>query len=262
MGVISLDKKTARLQQIQALIKQQGSLTIGAVSREMGVSEMTVRRDVKNLEPGLGISIINGVLFYQAPNGARDEEYELSSETDRHSAEKERIGRMAAGMIEPDDIIIIDGGTTTEKMVPHIPESLPLTALCYGYNILFELQKKPNISLIVAGGYYHRGTSMFESASGIELIKQTRANKVFLSCAGAHESLGFTHAQSHETLTVQTAIASSHKKIMLADSSKFGVLRPSFFAQLSDMDVIITDSGISGEWRDILNEAGAELHIV
>lgn len=102
---------------------------------------------------------------------------------------------------------------------------------------------------------------MFESPEGISLIKKTRATKVFVSAAGVHENLGVTCSNNYEVLTKQAIINSSLEKILLVDSSKFGVVKSAYFADLDDFDTIITDDGISNEWKEIIHTKGIKLII-
>ena len=261
-----MDKKNVRAAKMLDILRAARTLTIAEMSKALACSEMTVRRCLKSLPAEYPVKMINGVIFYDDQTAMLgndlDAEYEVSVETVRYNTEKERIGRFAAAMVEDGDIIIIDGGTTTEKMIAPIDESNNVTALCYNYNILVELHKKPNMSIILAGGYYHTSTSMFESDSGIDLINQLRANKLFLSCAGVHQRLGLTNAKLHESPTVQAAIASSLQRILLVDSNKFGLIRPAYIAPLSDIDTVITDSALSPEWQRIIKDAGISLHLV
>ena len=96
--------------------------------------------------------------------------YELSDEKLVNEEKKIRIGKAAAAMIEPGDIIIIDTGTTTEKLVRYIDDDLAITVLCYNANTMFEMLKKKSSNILFAGGVYHANTQMFESPEGINLI--------------------------------------------------------------------------------------------
>jgi len=254
-----MGNRADRINQMTNILRETRTLKISEMAERLGCSDMTIRRDLKNISSDVPLRVVNGVIFVDIP---MDASYEISSETIKHDEKKKRIGKFAATLLEPNDIIIIDGGTTTEKMIPHIDESLGITALCYNYNILTELHKKTGIILIVAGGYYHPSTAMFESPSGIQMISEVRANKLFLSCAGVHERLGLTSAQNHEATTIQTAIASSLYRILLTDSSKFGMIRPAYTAPLSDIDVIVTDDGLPEEWRKIIKSLGIKLYLV
>ena len=103
---------------------------------------------------------------------------------------------------------------------------------------------------------------MFESSEGINIIKEHRATKYFFSASGIHEHLGMTCSYAFEVLTKRAGLASSVCKILLADSSKFGIITTSYFAKLNEADIIITDTGISGEWKKTIEDMGIELYIV
>src|SRR5690606_3879851 len=97
---------------------------------------------------------------------------------------------------------------------------------------------------------------MFESAEGVSLIQRIRANKMFVSASGIHKELGITCANNYEVVTKRSALNSSYTKILLADSSKFGTIKQGYFAQLNDIDIIVTDNELSNNWRQFITEQG------
>jgi DeoR family deoxyribose operon repressor len=139
---------------------------------------------------------------------------------------------------------------------------MPLTIICYTLNILFNVYENKNWKLVFPGGYFHNNTLMFESLEGIGIIKRIRANKAFISAAGVSEKLGVTCATDYEKETKRAVIESSDKKILLVDSTKFGKIKISHFADLTDFNIIITDTGISKEFVNIIKNIGIKLYIV
>lgn len=259
-----MSNKSDRINKIVSVLRIHSNITIKELAQLLHVSEMTIRRDVTGLQKTGMVKKVNGLLLY-IPEKSRttmNDEYNLTEEMIRRNYEKDQIGRFAASLVEPDDIIIIDSGTTTEMMAQYILDNLNITVLCYSTNILFKLYTRRGFDFIFPGGYYHPNTQMFEFPGGIDLIKQVRANKVFLSAAGIHEKLGLTYSNSYEVPTGRAILESSLQKILLADSSKFGVIRQAYFAQLDEIDIVITDEGISDEWRKIINDHGITLHVV
>jgi len=127
---------------------------------------------------------------------------------------------------------------------------------------LSQLYKQENLNIIIAGGYYHKRDFMFECKEAVDLIKRLRASKMFVSASGIHEKLGLTCAYPHEIATKRASIDSALKKILIADSSKFGQVRPGHFAQLAEMDEIITDSDLTKEWQERIAIQGIVLHLV
>jgi DeoR family deoxyribose operon repressor len=102
---------------------------------------------------------------------------------------------------------------------------------------------------------------MFESPEGLEMIRNFRATKAFISASGVSSQFGVTCMNSYERETKKVMIQSSRRKILLVDSSKFEVIRSDYFAELSDFDEIITDDGISSEYTGIIRDLGITLRI-
>ncbi len=245
------NRKNKRQQDLLTIIEAQGMLSVRAIAAMLNVSEMTVRRDLEKLRGDRG-----------EPTGEQTGQYSLLEAIEHSNQQKEEIGKYAASLVEPNDVIIIDTGSTTVRILPYLPENMNLTVLCYNANILMELRHKPGIQLLFCGGNYHLNTEMFESEEGIEFIRRIRANKAFLSAAGIHSKLGVTCANTYEVATKRAVIASSSQRILVADSSKFGRLRPAYFCDLDDIDMIVTDHSLREDWRDELKRRKISLYAV
>jgi DeoR family transcriptional regulator, deoxyribose operon repressor len=257
-------KKEARINRLVDLLKARNILPISELSNQLEVSEMTIRRDLAVLKMNHIARNVGGNAVYNPSHdlAVSEHDYNLYDETEKKNLQKYHIGRYAAAMIEKDDIIIIDTGTTTEKIAPHIPNNLNITVLSYNTNILMSLYHKTGINLLFAGGYFHSKTQMFESPEGIDFIRGIRAKKVFISAAGVHRELGITCVNSYEVATKQAVLKSSLHKILVADSSKFDKIRPAYFCNLTDLTAVITDREISSEWKEHIESSGVALHIV
>ena len=105
-------------------------------------------------------------------------------------------------------------------------------------------------------------TQLFAGEDGVNFIRSIRANKLFISAAGIHEDLGISCANSYEVPIKRAILQSAKQHILVADSSKFGVVRSAYFCDLEDIDIVITDTGLSPEWRNILQERGVTLYQV
>lgn len=259
-----MSKKLKRLNELVSFLKENNGASTKTLAEMFNVSEMTIRRDLNVLKKHNIVNLVRGAAIYN--NGdflpVDNSKYELFTEKDKQANEKYRIGKKAVSLIEPNDVIIIDTGTTTEYVAKLLPDNLPVTVICYTANVLVEIYKKPLVKIIFAGGYYHRNSQMFESPEGIQLIKRTCATKFFVSAAGISKQLGVTCVNQYETENKLASIRSALTKILLADSTKFGKVRPSYFAQLSDFDIIITDSGISQDWIDFIKSLDITLYVV
>lgn len=259
-----MSKKLDRVNKLISIIKEKNGATVKELAVLLNVSEMTIRRDLEILKANNIVNNVYGATIYNPSNTKNNinKTYSLATAKATNDEEKSRIGKYAASLIEENDVVIIDSGSTTEELAKNIHNSANATILCYNINIVNSLVDKSNIKLIFAGGYYHPNTQMFESPEGISLIQGTRASKVFVSAAGIHEKLGITCATNYESPTKNAIIHSAIKPILLADSSKFGIVKSSYFASLQDFQVVITDTGLSSGWADYISKLGIELVLV
>lgn len=253
--------KNARIKTIIDTLRFKNAVTIKELTKKLNVSEMTIRRDLTLLENDNIVELIpGGAIFKITRDAERDsEKYLIYHEETRRAREKLRIGQKAASLVETNDTIILDVGSTVEHIAKFIREDTPVTILCYALNILVEIYRKENCNPILAGGYLHENTLMFESPEGIGLINRTRADKGFMSAAGIHETLGVTCANPYEVETKKAAIGSSKTKILSVDSTKFGKTKIGYFADINEFDIIITDTEITDEYRDVITSLGIEL---
>lgn len=262
--MIRLGKKELRINRLIELLHANGRLSIKDAATLLQVSEMTIRRDLSAVESSQLIRNVNGILIsYQNPTSQyTDKEYDLLHEGTIQNEAKQLIGKFAAQLVCPQDFVIFDTGSTTEQIISYIPAELNFGALCFNRNILDQLSRHANAEIAFAGGYYHKATQMFTSEEGVQFIQNIRANKVFVSAAGIHESLGISCANSYEVPTKRVILKSAKQHILVADSSKFGVVRSSYFCDLDDIDVVVTDNGLPPEWISLLRGRGITLHIV
>lgn len=256
-----MKKRDLRINRSIDIMRDRNGATVKEIAQALAVSEMTVRRDIELLRVNNIVSVNHGVVFFNPDAEKTDvnSKYHIIHEQGVNDEEKDRIGRMAAKLIEPGDTIIIDAGTTTEKLARYIPLNCPITVLCYTLNTLNEVNKKNVRTLLFGGGYYHYNSQMFESEESIHLIKRTRANKVFLAASGVSDKLGLTCANLYEVSSKASAIESSVKRILLVDYSKFGNVESAFFSALETIDVVVTDSNVPTEWLDLLTKHNIEV---
>jgi DeoR family deoxyribose operon repressor len=249
-----MHNKLGRINQMIDVLRERNGASIRDLAQEFMVSEMTIRRDLEQLRQDNVISLVHGAAIYKS--------YNLDLEKGVNNSEKERIGKAAAQRIKPEDTIIIDIGTTTEQLARFIPQNFSITALCFTMNSLIEVYRKNVKSFIMGGGSYHTDTQLFESPETIELIHRTRATKFFVSTAGINRKMELTTVNFYEVGVKQACIQYSDQKILLADSTKFDQVKPAYFAHLNDIDVVITDSGITEDWVRTLEGMNIEVEIV
>jgi DeoR family deoxyribose operon repressor len=262
-----MNKKTKRLNQLTALLRSQGTVQVNSLARELAVSEMTVRRDLNELASDNIVERSHGRATFLKNESMQIYEnieniYSLASARTTMNEEKDRIARYAATLVEDGDVIILDNGSTTDKLPKYLPTGIDLTVVCYNLNIVIKLPQKDNIKIILAGGYFHPSDQLFESAENVRFLKTIRAHKLFIAASGVHQTLGMTCAHQYEVEVKKAVLESSLKKILVADSSKFGTVKTVFFSPMDELDMIITDTGLSAEWAELIRNKGIELVVV
>jgi len=255
--------KLERIDIIMQTLRTSKASTVQDLAHLLQVSHMTIRRDLATLEKQEQIRILYGGIILTAAGEAESNEscYSLIAADAKFPEQKKRIGQLAASLIEHEDTLIIDAGSTAEYFAKCLPEDRDYTVLGYALNIISETVRRKNIRTMFSGGIFHENTLMFESPEGLEMISRYRATKAFITASGVNFRFGVTCMNPYERETKKAAIQSSMKKILLADSSKFGTIRSDYFAELSDFDEIITDDGINDEYIEIIKKLGITLRI-
>ena len=229
----------------------------------MDVSHMTIRRDLEVLKEHNLVDIFHGgVILKDDSKQAKQHPYSLSYANTQMNQEKKHIAVKAAAFIKSQDTIILDTGSTIEFFARSLPDDLPMTVICFTLNSLVHVSKLEKTDIIFPGGYFHENTLMFESREGIKLIASHPASTSFVSASGVSLEMGVSCSNEYERKTKYAIMKSADKKILLADSSKFNRVRSIHFAQLTDFDAIISDTGIPDEYRDYCKTHGIELILV
>lgn len=261
-GTHDMSKTETRRDGILELVRRERAVGLADIAQNMDVSYMTVRRDLKVMEEKSLLSVINGVAVWNADSPLADNRrYSLADAGTQMVEEKDRIGRLAASLIENNDTIIIDTGSTAEFLARHIPGDKHITIICYTINTLVEVYRHPNCQIVFPGGYFHNNSLMFECPEGIALIKRNRATKAFITASGVCPDLGVTCDNHYESPVKRTIIESSQQRILLFDSSKLNRVRIAHFAELNEFGTIITDSGIPKSFHKLAKDRGIELLI-
>ena len=259
-----MNKLNDRREKIISLLKTSNILSIKALAKILSVSTMTVRRDLEFLaEQNIVQFYHGGAVFnpHYLEKVTNPNDYYLQQQTLLHKEEKTLIAEKAAELLVPQETIMLDSGTTIYYLARVLPESKNLTVISWSLNVIEELIRKPQNNILVQGGIYHPETQMFENIQGMDMIKNSRASKTFISAGGFHSSLGITCPFHYEVETKRAAIKYSIERILLIDSSKFGKVCSAHMTDVSEFHVIITDSGIPPEYEEFIRNSGVRLII-
>ncbi|MCI0756951.1 DeoR family transcriptional regulator [Teichococcus vastitatis] len=249
-------RRRSRLAQLQDMLRQGGPTRLGDAAAALGVSSMTLRRDLART--GQPFSLLGGHVV-PLGDGPSRRGYALEREQDSHAAAKRQAARRAASLVEEGDTLFIDCGTTMPHLVEALPPGLFLTVACYALNIAQLLSRRPQTQLVLLGGVFHPASATFASDEALASLRRLRINKAFLSAGGVHATRGVTCTNFNEVPVKQAAIASAAQSVLVVDSSKLGRLKPAFFAPVSAFERIVTSPLERPEAATPLLRAGSRL---
>ncbi|RDW22133.1 DeoR family transcriptional regulator [Oceanobacillus arenosus] len=208
---------------------------ISDLAKEMNVSEITVRRDLKQLEDSGYIELKYGGL---ATIIDTTKETSMNNRNILFVDQKKQIASTAVSLIEEGDIIFIDSGSTTQLIFEQYP-NIESTIFTNGIsNINIAIERKMNVTVI--GGDLKHETMAMVGPLAIEALSKIYFDKVFLGTNAIDPEYGITNADKNESLLKRLSIKNSRKAFVLANSSKFDKVSPFKFAEIDDV-TIITD---------------------
>ena len=234
-------QKSDRVRALAKALDDHGVIHLREAVALLGVSEMTVRRDVA-ANPEL-FTYLGGHIVNAAKLPASGATYVLETEESHFAQAKSLACAAAARLIAPNDTVFVDCGTTLALIGRYIPRDLHATIICYSLNVAEAVRRMDNIRLILLGGVYVPSSDSFTGNESLEALRHMGINKALISAGGVDEARGVSCWNFHEVPIKQAAMASAVERHLVVDSSKFGQLRAVRFAQVSDFDSVISEQG-------------------
>ncbi len=230
---------THRKQQILSVLKKNGQVVAKEISLEMGVSEDTIRRDLRELAQEGLLQRVHGGALPASPAMADFAGRELL----RHEA-KVAIAIAAAGMIQPGQLVILDGGTTAREIARHLPHELKATVATHSPTIALELIHHPGIEVILIGGRLFKHSVVSVGAAAIEAIGQIRADTFFMGVTGVHHQTGLTTGDYEEAAVKRALSHAAAETIVLASAEKLNAASPYKIVGFEEVTGLITERSV------------------
>ena len=252
-----------RRSEILEYLSHSSTVKVADLSDSLGVSEVSIRRDLQRLEE-LG-------LLKRVHGGAVSTSQELhgsaiSNRFQRNHEKKERIGRAAAELVCPGERLILDSGSTTVHVARGICSYLPntgnLTIMTASLPVVREAGNCPGVHLILLGGIYLPGYEILVGPQTIEQLKGLHADKMFVGTDGITHSHGLTTANVLEAEVDRAMVSAATEVIVVSDSSKIGLIGLVTILPLANIHKLITDSEAPPDFVASLREMGIEVILV
>ena len=239
-------------------LNREGFVSVAELSKELNVTMVTIRKDLKMLE--------NRKLLFRSHGSATPTSPYVTDRPVNEKRlvmveEKKKIALKAASMVEEDDAIIIGSGTTVAELARSIPMSQKATVLTSAINVTLALIDHLDIEIVQLGGVIRKSSSSAVGHYAEEMLGNFSCSKLFLSVDGISPDFGLTTSnmmEAHLNVKMMNAV---QKVIVLADSSKFGRKGFGKICDIEDIDMVITDAGIADLHLKRLEEMGIEVLI-
>jgi DeoR/GlpR family transcriptional regulator of sugar metabolism len=246
-----------RQSRLQELLANRGMADLDTLAIELGVSQSTVRRDVEQLEQKGLVTRTHGGVIWTGDRNSPARPYAFDQRMAYQIETKRQIARAAKALVQPGETVLIDGGTTTFYLAEEL-QGLPLQIVTNSLPIANLFLNDENVELIVSGGLVYPRYGVLLGPTAEHVLGQIHTKTMFLSVAGIND--GSLYNQNLLLVQAERSMMSqSQQVVLLADSTKFGQQALAKLCELNEIDVVVSDSGLSTVHREQIEKAGCEL---
>jgi len=258
-------KPLNRADQILRELRKKGSISLDELIEELGTSAASVRRDLAKLEgKGLvrrthgGVTLVEPLLYEPFRYDS------LFQNREQHrTTEKRRIGIAAAELIQENETIGFTAGTTTTHVARNLRNRHNIRVITSAINIAMELSNCPGLKTFVTGGFVQwAGSFSLVGHAAITSLNDVYMDRVFVSVCGIDLARGITVIEPEEGLTFRAMIHQAKQTIVVADSSKIGIVTPALICPISNVQMLITDTRATDKVIAPFIEQGIEVQRV
>lgn len=255
----SFNKSTvSRRAKILEELEFKGEVLVRELSKMFKISEVTIRNDLYQLEKqNMLIRARGGAIKIKYHMMGADSS--LSDKQKEFQKEKQLITKEAIKLIEDGDTIVLDSGTTTSEIAKNLEGFKNLTIITNALNIAIILSEYEGFNIFMPGGFLRKKSLSLVGVLANENFEKFYCDKLFLGVDGFDTTHGLSTPDSEEAHLNQIMTKIAKKVIVVTDSRKFDRRRFAYIGPISDVDVVITDSGIKEEDKMRLEKNGVEV---
>lgn len=247
-----------RKQAILERLQKTGRVYVADLSRELCISEVTIRKDLKELEERGSLRRVHG-----GASKITKVAMELSLEEMQkiNVDEKRAIAREAYRFISDNDVVLLDASTTCREIAYLLRDGdrKGITVITTALHIACELVPCEHLEVVQVGGNIRRTVLTTMGPIATETIRGLHVDKAFIGVNGIDIKVGYTTQNLMEGELKRVMIHSASQSFVVADSSKLGLLKLSVICGVADVDYLIIDSGLDGAGAEALERTGVEL---
>ena len=225
---------TQRKQLILRRLSSDGQVVAKALAEELGTSEDTIRRDLRELAHDGRLQRVHGGALPASAATA-----DLPARAQVSPADKVALGRAGAAMVRPGQLVILDGGTTALQVARHLADDLHATVVTHSPTVAIELSRHPRLDIIMLGGRLFRHSMVNVGASVVEAAARFRADLYFMGVTGVHPEAGLSTGDDEEAAVKRALHARAAETVVLASHEKLMAASPFVVAPLSELTTLV-----------------------
>lgn len=232
-----------------------GRIIAKTLAAELGLSEDTIRRDLRELAAAGRLQRVHGGALPTA-----SAEADLVARATIASASKRAVGRTAAALVEPDQVIIVDGGTTALQLVAHLPPERPLTVVTHSPPVAVALARHPAVRVVMIGGQLYRHSMVNVGASAIEAMSHVRADCFFMGVTGIDAEAGLSTGDLEEAHVKRALSRRAAETVVLASAEKLNVASSYIVMPLEEATGVALDGEAPAAFVASMRQAGLDVY--
>jgi DeoR/GlpR family transcriptional regulator of sugar metabolism len=234
-------------------VRERGAVRVSDLTRELNVSDMTVRRDLDQLAKQGLVDKVHGGATVPGRNSTDEPGFETKSARER--TEKDAIATLATTLVRPGFAVGLSAGTTTWTLAHRLLEVAGITVVTNSVQIasVFYQNPRPDQTVVLTGGVRTPSDALVGPIA-VAALRSLNLDIVFLGVHGMDEKTGFSSPNILEAETSRALAESGRRLAVVADHTKWGVVGISTIADLEDADVVVTDSGLHPDALAVLTE--------
>jgi DeoR/GlpR family transcriptional regulator of sugar metabolism len=250
-------KARSRQLLIEKRVLSEGEIDFESLADELGVSQMTIRRDVEALEErGVVRKILGGAIAF----GGKSVEPSFAARAAEFPDSKQRIAKAAVDLLRPSETVILDSGSTVLAVARGIRDrGLGLTILTPSIQAAAELNNESDTTIILTGGMVRPGELSLVGAEAENAFASYNCDTYVMGVAGLHAERGFSDYHREESRVKKAALRSADRVIAVLDESKLGRAQLVNVASLNEVAVLVTDASSEHPTVVAVREAGLEV---
>lgn len=255
------DETIRRANVIFDLLARRDYISVGELVELLGVSAVTIRKDLAALEQRGLLRRTHGGAIPVAQAAPKSNYISQSFEENQNKQREEKIaiGLAAAALVKDGDVLAFTGGTTATQVARSLGQKTHLTVITNAINIALDLSHLPGLTIFVPGGFLRGDMYSLVSVSALERIRNFTIDRMFIGVNGIHPEHGLTELMNDQAVIHRALIEQSKQRIVVADHTKLGQIYRAYMGAVDEMQALVTDTRADAAQVALLRARGLEV---